>query len=744
MDESDGESLIGANIFLDGKQIGTTTNRSGYYILPNIPKGEYQLVCTYIGYKEFKKKIIINNQKEIDLNIFLIPSVLEAETITITADSVRTATKLYQKNISNINVSPLEIKSMPAIAEADLLRSLQNLPGILPLSDYSSNLYIRGGTSDQNLYLVDGADVYNPEHAFGLFSTFNTDAIKDVNVSKGGFGATYGGRLSSILDISNLDGNRKEFEGTAEISLLSAKTTLQFPLGEIGSLSTSFRRTYFDQTIAKAIEDVPEYFFYDGHIKAYFDINSRNKLSCSYFLSQDHLKYSFNEEVEDSPIIKYDWGNRIGSLRWTHIFTPRFFSNFWITTSSFVSKFGLEEIEERNDLTDVGLKGQFEYALSQEWHANFGFEYKYLNTLYEQDSQGGVVDVQRESQIFSAFGLVDLEISERMLFQGGIRMNRFISDKRFTDWAPRLAVKYRLTETINLKAATGLYYQYLNKIPRPFVADIWTTADKFHNRSNSQHLIFGFQKEVAHNLELEIETYYKTYENLYSLKKHLINLDAESYDERGRPKYTSTNGLFDRGKGFSQGIEILLRKKHGSLSGWLAYSLAKTEYEVGGINQNKPFIPRHDRTSVVNAVMNLDISSALDELKNRPVQDRTSKWVFGLNFIYSSGQPITLTSSTYFMSSIPDQNYDQLFLYPSTINGFRLPDYIRLDLSLTWHKYFISWSMAPYIQIFNIGNRENVWFIQYENEELEDRILQTVDTFNMFPILPTIGIRFKF
>jgi hypothetical protein len=203
-------------------------------------------------------------------------------------------------------------------------------------------------------------------------------------------------------------------------------------------------------------------------------------------------------------------------------------------------------------------------------------------------------------------------------------------------------------------------------------------------------------------------------------------------------------GLFDRGDGDSHGIEVFLRKRYGAINGWLAYSLARTRYTVEGINQGVAFEPRHDRTHVVNAVMDLDIRNVLRYLKDQPYKNDRSRWRFGLNFIYTSGQPITLTSSTYYSTNTPDQNYTQMFLYPTAINNFRLPAYSRLDVSLTYEHLYSGWSLAPYIQIFNIGNRENVWFIQYENEEQEERIIQTVETQDMFPLLPTIGIRFNF
>ena len=697
-----------------------------------------------MGYENYLKNITIDANQNLKLNIILNPALMETESIVVSDDSVRTSIKLFRQSISKISLSPAEIKQMPAVAEADLLRTLQSLPGILPISDYSSEIYVRGGTSDQNLFLVDGADVYNPEHAFGLFSTFNTDAIKNVQISKGGFSAEYGGRLSSVLDITNLDGNRKSFEGMAEVSLLSAKATLQMPIGNIGSISGSFRRTYLSETAKMFIEKMPNYYFYDANIKAFFDINNENKISVSYYNSYDDLNYEFNSGNEDSPTLNYNWGNRSASIRWTHIFSPKFFSNFYTTVSQYNSDFDILDINEQNEVKDISFKGHFEYAMYQSLNARFGFEYKILDINFTQNSPNGIIDISGDHNYSTAYFSLLWHPSDRWEIEPGIRYNHFSNEKTFQDWAPRFSAKYRLTETINLKASMGVFYQYLQKIPRPFFADIWTASDNNYDRSQAKHYILGFQKEIANNLGFETEIYYKDYKNLYSLTNHFLDFQPQKYDSEGKPIYNSTAGLFNRGDGSSYGVEFLIRKNFGSINGWVAYSIAQTEYLIDNINHKNSFNPRHDRTHVVNFVFNMDIKNALRELRGEVYKIDKGKWKFGSNFIYSSGQPITLTSSTYGALSIPDQPYEKLFLYPTSINNFRLPAYIRLDLSITYERQYKGWKLSPYLQIFNIGNRENVWFIEYDSEIEDNKITQTVETTNMFPILPTIGVRINF
>jgi len=281
-DAVNGEALIGANVFLKELNLGAGSNLSGFYVIPKIQPGNFELIVSYVGYKTHNQIVILNKNETKRIDIYLNPEAIIGEEVVVTGDSVRTIEKLFNKPVSKIELSPVQLGRVPQVVESDLLRTLQSLPGIVPVSDFSSAIYVRGGTPDQNLFLLDGTDVYNPEHAFGLFSTFNMDAIKKVEVYKGGFSAEYGGRLSSVINVTNNDGNRNKFEGKASLSLLALSTTLQTPIGGIGSLSGSIRRTYLDQTLAKVIDDVPDYYFIDGNLKAFFDINQTNKLSIRF------------------------------------------------------------------------------------------------------------------------------------------------------------------------------------------------------------------------------------------------------------------------------------------------------------------------------------------------------------------------------------------------------------------------------------------------------------------------------
>jgi len=560
-DAANGEGLIGANVFLPGTTLGSTTNVNGYYVIPRVPVGSHVLQVRYLGYKPF---------------------------------------------------------------------------------------------------------------------------------SKGGFGAEYDGRLSSVLNITHLDGNREEFEGTSSLSLLSAKTTLQMPLGNIGSLSGSIRRTYFDQTMGKALDDMPDYYFYDGNVKAFFDFNAANKLALSGYGGRDFLNLTFNNKAADKSGLKYNWGNRTGSARWTHVFSPALFANFWLTGSEFTSDFHLQDgnITEKNNITDLTAKGNLEYHLSQHWITRFGFEQKNWDVVFRQTAPGVEVEIKNRPKLYSGYSVAIWRPTPLWEIEGGLRYNILKSDTTYRNFAPRFSAKYRLSDKNSVKAAFGIYHQYLQRIPGFFVADIWMIADRNYNE----------------------------------------------------PVYTETKNLFNRGDGSTIGFEAMLKKDVGVVTGWLGYSFSRTQYDFAAINQGREFYPRHDRSHTVNLASTMDLGNAWRALWGRETSGGRGKWSLGVNFVYYTGQPYTEPGSGYLIGADPEARERFVQLSPTKINNIRFPYYSRLDLSLTWLKQYKGWSMSPYAQIFNVGNRQNVWFVNYDYTNGVPDLKEQY----MFPFLPTLGVNFKF
>ena len=423
--------------------------------------------------------------------------------------------------------------------------------------------------------------------------------------------------------------------------------------------------------------------------------------------------------------------------------SPRLFGNFWVTGSRFTSDFSFDEVNvtERNLVTDATFKGHLEYHRSQELITRFGFEQKNLHVRFRQEFPGGLIDVRTRPEHYALYAKSNWRPGRLWDVEAGLRYNLFRGDRTFQDLDPRLSIKYRLTDKSNLKAAAGLYHQYLHQIPRFPATSIWTTSNEYQDESDATHFILGYQQEFARNYQFEVETYYTDYRNIYQFNRtFLTELEETGHDEESRPIFTNTRGLFNRGDGDSMGFEVLLRKDTGAVSGWIGYSLARTRYQFNGINGGREFAPRHDRTSTLNLVGNVDVRNALRKLREKPKKRDPGRWILGLNLVYSTGQPITEPGSAYIVFSDPGDPYDNIGYAPTRINDVRLPYYGRLDLSLTYERQFGSWSMAPYIQVFNAGRRKNVWFITYDYEDG----IPDVDEQSMFPLLPTIGINFRF
>ncbi len=755
-DKSTGETLIGATVFFVGTRLGGTTNNNGYFVISDVPVGVDTLVVSYLGYDRFRESIRVGAVGGRLLRINLVPKAYRIGEVIVTADSLSMAERAFKRPVSTLELTQSQVNAIPKFIEPDLLRALESLPGITPISDFSSALYVRGGTPDQNLYLIDGAEIYEPEHAFGIFSTFNTDAIKRVMVSKGGFGAQYGDRLSSVIDVTELDGNRRKFEANANISLIAASATVQMPVWSFGSIAGSFRRTYIDQTYAKFIKDFPNYYFDDGNLTGKFQLDDRDNLTLNYFGSEDNLNYQFDKSSSQSPILSYSWGNNVASVRWDHIFGGKLLSTFLGSYSGFVSNFGLENLQafnERNTISNYTLSESVRYYASNATTLRFGAAYQNVGITYGLSTSDGAINFDGPTRKYTGYAILSWQPDPLWDLEAGLRFEQFRSSATFTHVDPRVAIKYRLSETSSLKIATGIYHQYMDSVDRLFFASIWLPAGKYIDNSKATHFILGYDKQLGNIFELEANAYYKSYSNIDIYNQNLSAQAVPSYYlQNGNPVYTSDQNVFLTGNGKSFGLELLLRKDEGAVTGWVGYALSRTEYVFPAINQGNMFIPRQDRTSVVNFVLNGDIGDIVSGKWNEPVRKSASSWLLGLNFIFTTGQPLTVPASVYFVNTLPawdnygsaNQNLPNYQLYPGPIDNYRLPDYARLDLSITWKRDYGTWSLAPYLQIFNLGDRKNVWFIRYSSKNSNGEIVQDVKPVYMLPFLPSIGVTIKF
>jgi len=733
-DESNGETLIAVNIYLKNTNLGTSSNNSGYYVIPIIPPGDYSLVYSYVGYEDKEVEVAVQENEKLVIDVLLKPRVFEGETITVTAEREQTELK-----VSNIQVSRIALQRAPQMAEADLMRTLQLLPGVLTLSEFSSGLYIRGGTPDQNLIQLDGTEMYNVNHLFGIFSTFDIDAVKNVELIKGGFPAKYGGRLSSVIDITNMDGNEKEFEGKVAAGLVSTKSSLQGPLWK-GSWFFSGRRTYIDYIINAAessasgeakeqLEMIPDYYFYDTHLKINQNFDHNNKLALTFYTGKDLLDY----EVDPFDF-SFQWGNRAYAARFTHIFSHSVFANFNASVSNYnvlVNRddaFFSAKIE--NDVNDFTLKADVDYFRSNQHNIKAGFVFKTVDSDFSQRFNNISFLSASGGQQYSLYFQDNLGLMDKLNVQSGLRINFYQPDvfintydqveslrKGRSDVEPRLAVQYRLTPVTTLKASWGIYRQYINIVPFGNAdfsfLDVWFPNDNSYKPGMARHYVTGFETRLPFNLKLDTEVYYKSMPYLYEFNPS-ANEVLKGAD------------LFYAGEGYAYGVDYYLEKSIGKFSGWLSYSLGWTRRKFPELNNGRTYFPKYDRRNSFHLVANYELSR---------------RWLLNFAWSYGTGQAYTQPAA-YYLTRWPDQ--DVSLVLGEAKNSSRLPPYHRMDIGARYERVvkgyrFERW--AFYAHIFNLYNRRNIWFRNIEfhedgtNEEFEVRML---------PIVPTFGFEVYF
>ncbi|MDR9415866.1 MAG: TonB-dependent receptor, partial [Gracilimonas sp.] len=476
-DSQNGETLISANVGLLNTRTGTATNSLGYYSLTQVEAGTYILFASYVGYQPFRREITLEADQNLRFDIALTPESVELEEIVVQSKREQEE----QKNIGRVQVQTELIKDLPSVFEADVFRSIQLLPGVKAASDFSSGLYIRGGSPDQTLILLDRTTVYNPSHFFGFFSTFNPDAIKDVRLYKGGYPAEYGGRLGSVLTIYNKDGNRNEFEGTVTAGMLASRASIEGPYSK-GSWMFAARRSTLEPLLAileQSIDGVPsKFYFYDFNGKVNYDASSNDKLSLAFYAGQDRVTFPFAEDAE----FNLDYGNQTLSGNWTHIFNEKLFANFVATGSRYFNfpKFDLggTPFTRSNNIYDFSFKGDLEYQPSSEHLIKTGvwggiFTFKLQDTFDNADTFSSRI----QNQYSSVYVQDEWRPNEQWIFTPGLRLNYF-SDGDYFRLEPRFSMEHRPTDWLRLQAAYGRYNQFLTLISNEAFSgfDVWITS----------------------------------------------------------------------------------------------------------------------------------------------------------------------------------------------------------------------------------------------------------------------------
>jgi hypothetical protein len=719
-DSTSGETLVGATVQLKETRSGAVTNKSGFYSIGGIAGGQYTVVISYLGFasKEIILRLAENESRRLD--IALSPDVLEMEEVTIEGSRMDDSRQI---SVSRVNIPLREISQLRVAGEADVFRSLQFLPGVLSSSQISSGLYIRGGSPDQTLVLLDGSAVYNPTHLFGFYSTFNPDAIKDVELIKGGFPAEYGGRMSAVLDLVQRDGNRNRFEGKASLGLISSRLSLEGPVGN-GSWFLGGRRTYIDlltSLIETEKSPLPSYYFYDFNGKITQDLTPSDKISLSGFLAQDQMDFTSKNGLTLGVGVQ----NRAAALRWTHLFGDNLFSDFNVSWSDYSNSL---ENERRgfggvidNHISDITLKGKLEWFASSDLTVTTGFEGSRYALRYLQQFGGGSdstatedaqPNIDTEDYVYSGFGQANYQFSEMFSAQMGLRAN-YYQLRDIVSFDPRLAFRLQLRPDIAVKAAWGMYHQYfrLASVQDFSFFDTWLPTDATVDPSLAVHYVLGVETRPYEGYEFNVELYYKDLHNVSELREFVT-------------QSTAVREVFYNGNGQSYGVELFLQRRIGSFTGWAGYALGSIESQFDELNSGASFRPKWDRRHDFKFVAQYRINE---------------RWNLGASFTYQSGQSYTAQTSRY-QTSFPGDNQGIGATVPADLYGLRLPASHQLNLNANYHTTLFGRPAVLLIDLYNVYSHRDIWYRYYDTS---GEVTEVTDVL-LLPIIPSIALEITF
>lgn len=707
------ETLISATVSVKGTKIGALTNKNGYYSLNSIPLGKQIIVVSLLGYKKYEQSITVGENDSKRLNISLIPQSIQTKQVYVEAER---EVEKRQISVSRVDIPIQQLSQLRIGGEADVFRALQFLPGVLTSSQISSGLYIRGGSPDQNLVLIDGSTVYNPSHLFGFISSFNPDAIKDVELIKGGYPAEYGSRLSAVLNLTQKDGNQEKYEGLASVGLISSRASAQGPLGN-GSFFVGGRRTYLDLLLGALPEDkespLPNFGFYDLNAKVAQTLGPNDKMFLSGFLSSDFLTLSGAGITFDLGL-----GNRAASLRWTHVFGDNLFSVVNVSGSRYLTGFTGNnsgfKFEIANSIIDYTLKADLEWFASNNLTIKGGYEGTAFNFNYLQKfgSDSSQTDLSIHDYTHSLFSQVNYQLTDLMSLQAGLRFNYWDSS-RVSTWDPRFAVRYQLQENLAVKAAFGIYHQYLRLASQPDFSffDTWLPTDNSVLPSSARHYILSFETVPFENYGLNVDFYYKDLSNI----SEVIQTATQG---------TKVSDIFYSGNGRAYGAEIFLQKKVGDFTGWLGYARGFVYAQFDKINGGREFRPKYDRRHDFKVV-------GMYKLNDR--------WDFSATFTFQSGQSYTAATSR-FGSSMPGESVNYSYIIPGERYGQRLPATHQLNINANYTTTFFGLPARLMIDIYNVYSRRDIWFRYYDTNDK----ITTVTDVRLLPIIPTLAFEVKF
>lgn len=742
------ESLISTTIVILNNNQATVSNNYGYYSISS-SLDTVNLLISMVGYQKQIFKLILT--KDVELDVEMIASNNIGEVLVTDKRNERIS---EQQQMSTMSVSVEQIQEIPALfGEKDVLKVLQLLPGVQKGSEGNSGLYVRGGGPDQNLIILDDAPVYNAFHLFGFFSLFNGEALKSVELTKGGFPARYGGRLSSVLEMNMKDGSKEGIKGSVGIGLISSRFTLEGPLKKNkSSFLISARRTYIDALIYPFLPDNAKagYYFYDLNAKVNYEIDRKNKIYVSGYFGRDKVYAKSDFDLSKSEFGLF-WGNGTGTVRWNHVYNSKLFSNTSLIYSQY--RFNTEIKQDFNGdnflirlysgIRDISVKHDFDYALNERHLLKTGvFIQNHLftpsaATIKNSQFTEGNTDVRNNiNALESAIYLEDrAQYGTRFKTNMGIRISHFYVDKKsYAALEPRAGVSYQLKEDLALKASYAYMQQYIHLLSGTGVGlptDLWVPSTSKIPAQYSQQVALGIAKDfIPKNYNVSIEGYYKKMNNVVAYKEgaSFLSIDAVGSNEK-----ISWEDNVTSGQGWSYGAEFLVKKIEGKFTGWIGYTLSWTQLQFDELNFGKKYYARYDRRNDISVVGIY-----------KPREDLT----FSCTWVYGTGNAITLPRAEYQAQPHSPGGSSSGFVYPNIVNdydgknNFRMEPYHRMDVGMQFHSKLKRSERIFELSVYNIYNRRNPYFyyIGTKNNGTE-RVLKRV---SLFPILPSISWTYKF
>lgn len=743
-DASSGEELLYANVMVEETGGGATTNLYGYYAI-TLPAGNYTIQYSYIGMETQRVELELNQDIKRDIELGSVS--MQLQEVVVSAEKAN-------ENVTNTEVSVVELnvkdaKLIPVLlGEQDILKTMQLMPGVSSNSEGSSGFFVRGGDADQNLILLDEAPVYNASHLLGFFSVFNSDALKDVKLYKGGIPAEYGGRASSVMDIRMKNGNMKEWDVSGGIGLISSRLTVEGPIKkDQGSIMVSGRRTYADilaqPFLADGFEDTDLY-FYDLNLKANYKISEKDRIYLSGYLGRD---------VFGTEQFGFDWGNTTATLRWNHLFSDKLFSNTSFIYSDydygFKVDFGGNGVSLDAGIFDYNLKQDYTLFANQNNTLKFGWQAIYHQMKPNEfafDDEEKVADANEANTLSQQKGLEtgiyianEQKVNDKLSLNYGLRLSTFsnvgdyevktydaqdnvlsstIYDKgeiynTYVGLEPRVNATYLLDEKSSLKASYNRNNQYLHLLSNSnsgTPTDLWITSSELVKPQIADQFAIGYFRNFKDNTyEFSVETYYKNLQNQVDFEdggSAINNFDIES------------DLVF--GKGRAYGVEFFLKKKKGDFTGWISYTLSKSERQFDDINGGDWFSARQDRTHDLSIVGMYQVSPRLS---------------LSASFVYYTGDAVTFPTGKYFVDGALVSLYGDR-------NSERMPDYHRLDLGATYilkdtDRFYSDLSFS----VYNAYNRKNAYQITFD---LDDMGNPQATQLALFGIVPSVTWNFNF